>query len=87
MNESKSTTLEKLTVCGTSFACSCGAFVVSVLLLIPFVGAVMQAWQFPEVVQQVVVLFTLIGVPIIGALWGIKIGAEAVLAKRAESAG
>lgn len=65
---------DKIVVAGTAFCCSCASFGLSLLLLIPLLGTLLQAIAAPDIVQQSVVVFCLFGIPIAGAIGGIVIG-------------
>ena len=84
MNESnrRSAFSESLVVCFTSFACACAAFVLSLLVMVPLLGTVMQSISLPEGLQIAVILAMLFGFPIAGALAGVTIGVRIAGAKQ-----
>ncbi len=67
-----------VTVSFTAFAISCAAFAASILFFIPVIGSAMQSLQLPDLLQQVIVMFLLFGIPIIGAFGGINIGMQLI---------
>lgn len=69
---------DKAIVCGTSFACASAAFVLAAIFLIPVVGTVLHSIEPPEWIQQVVILVTLFGTPIVAAFVGLGIGTRLI---------
>ncbi|XAM00561.1 hypothetical protein OT109_04055 [Phycisphaeraceae bacterium D3-23] len=65
-------------VCGTAFATSCAGFALSVLLLIPVLGTLLARLDAPALLQQVVVVLLLFGLPILAAIAGIELGEKII---------
>lgn len=76
MNDRPITKTECVIVAGTAFSCSCAAFALSALFLVPVIGAILQSIDAPSLAQKGTVLFCLFGLPIVAAIKGINIGAR-----------
>lgn len=76
MSDERPTATECVIVAGTAFSCSCAAFALSAILLIPIIGGFLQSIAAPPLIQQGTVLFLLFGLPIVAAIKGIDIGAR-----------
>ncbi len=66
--------LDKAIVAGVAFCCASAAFTLSVIVLLPLLGTVLQSVNAPEWLQVSVVAFLLFVFPVAGALGGIGIG-------------
>lgn len=76
MTDTPTTTKSALLVAGTSFSLSCAAFAISVLLLIPITGTLLQSFPAPAFIQQAMIVLCLFGFPVAAAIQGIDIGAK-----------
>lgn len=70
--------LDKAIVCGTSFACASAAFVLAAIFFVPLVGTALHSIEPPEWIQQVGLLLTLFGTPIVAASVGLGIGMRVI---------
>ena len=76
MNDQPTTKIKCFIVAMTAFSFSCAAFTLSVLLVVPVIGTILQAMQAPALIQQGAVLLCLFGLPIFAAIRGMDIGAR-----------
>ena len=78
MNQSldTSTAAQKLLVCATSFGFSCLAFVLSLFVLVPLTGWMLNSIRAPELLTQLVICGELFALPVVAAIFGIDVGAR-----------
>ena len=73
-----STTIEKLTVCLTGFGFSCLALLVAAIVVVPITGFASGVLGLPDIVPQLLILFELVGLPIVAALVGVSVAARQI---------
>ena len=78
MNDQPTSKTDCAIVAGTAFSCSCAAFALSALFLVPLIGTVLQSIDAHVLVQQGAVLFCLFVLPVVAAIKGIGVGARFV---------
>lgn len=76
MDPKESKFAEKATIVFVALSCACATFALSVMVLVPIFGMLMLKLGLPELFQQVVILALLFFLPIVGAVWGIELGAR-----------
>ncbi|MEM7336264.1 MAG: hypothetical protein AAF490_29555 [Chloroflexota bacterium] len=77
--ESQNSSLgQKLIVSFTAFSVSCAAFALSIIVLIPVIGGFMQSIQLPDLLQQLILMTLLFGLPIWAAFGGLNIGMKLI---------
>ena len=72
-------TRDAVIVAGTAFSLASAAFALSVVVLIPVLGALMQVLNAPALLQPAVVLLGLFGLPVVAAVFErlvLPLGAE-----------
>lgn len=73
--------VEKLTVSCSGFGFATTMFIFSALVMIPNASRFMHSIYVSEPIQQVVVLFLMFGLPLLAAMYGIRLGSKAIFAK------